>query len=101
MSLIIPSSLACSDRSRSEYLGTYLSTYYGNNERLAEEEFLVEGINDAMEEGPARRRRIDSGVGRRNANIDFGAGVAPRTLEDVVRDFLSIPASLLQYLVGG
>ena len=29
--LIIPSSLACSNRSRSENLGTYLSTYYGNS----------------------------------------------------------------------
>jgi hypothetical protein len=28
--LIIPTSLACSNRSRSEYLGTYLSSYYGN-----------------------------------------------------------------------
>ncbi len=33
--LIIPSSLACTDRSRSEYLGTYLSTYHGNIHYLA------------------------------------------------------------------
>ncbi len=32
------------------------------NERLTEEEFLVEGINDAMEERPARRRRFNSGI---------------------------------------
>lgn len=44
------------------------------NERILEEEFLVEGVDDSMEERPARRRRINSGVRRRNANIDFGAG---------------------------
>ena len=44
------------------------------NERILEEEFLVKGVDDAMEERPARRRQINSGVRRRNANIDFGAG---------------------------
>jgi hypothetical protein len=32
------------------------------NERLDEEFFLVEGIHDAIEERPARRRQMNSGV---------------------------------------
>ena len=44
------------------------------NERLDEEFLLVEGIHDAIEERPARRHRMNNGVQRRNANIDFGAG---------------------------
>ena len=43
-------------------------------ERLDEEFMLVEGIDDAVEERPARRRCTQNGVCRRNANIDFGAG---------------------------
>ena len=44
------------------------------NERLDEEFLLVEGIHDAIEERPARRRQMNNGVRRQNANIDFGAG---------------------------
>ncbi len=43
------------------------------NGRLDEDFLLVEGIHDAIKERPARRRRMNSGVRRRNANIDFGA----------------------------
>ena len=44
------------------------------NERLNEEFLLVEGIDDAIVEHPAHRRRMNNGVRRGNANIDFGAG---------------------------
>jgi hypothetical protein len=43
-------------------------------ERMDEDSLLVEGVNDTANECPARRRRTNSGVRRRNANIDFGAG---------------------------
>ena len=35
---------------------------------------MVEGVDDTAKERPARRHRTNSGVRRRNANIDFGAG---------------------------
>ncbi len=44
------------------------------NARLDEEFLLVEGVDDTVDERPARRRRTQNGVRRRNANIDFGAG---------------------------
>ncbi len=44
-----------------------------NNEKM-EDEFLVEGLDDTVNERPARRRRTNNGVRRRNRNIDFGAG---------------------------
>lgn len=68
---------AGSPRQRQMHMGNFNVEVLGDetmNERLVEEEFLVEGIDDAMEERPARRRRFNSGVRRRNANIDFGAG---------------------------
>ena len=66
-----------SPRMRQRNMGNFNVEVVGDatmNERISEEEFLVEGVDDAMEERPARRRRINSGVRRRNANIDFGAG---------------------------
>jgi hypothetical protein len=44
-----------------------------NNERM-EDEFLVEGLDDTVNERPARRRQTNTGVRCRNRNIDFGAG---------------------------
>ncbi len=44
-----------------------------NNERM-EDEFLVEGLDDTVNERPARRHQINTGVRCRNRNIDFGAG---------------------------
>ncbi len=43
-----------------------------NNERM-EDEFLVEGLDDTMNERPACWRQTNTGVHRRNRNIDFGA----------------------------
>jgi hypothetical protein len=44
-----------------------------NNERM-EDEFLVEGLDDTVNERPARWRQTNNGVRCRNINIDFGAG---------------------------
>lgn len=44
------------------------------NDRIDEDSLLVEGVDDTADVRPARRRRTNSGVRRRNANIDFGAG---------------------------
>jgi hypothetical protein len=44
-----------------------------NNERM-EDEFLVEGLDDTVNERPAHWRRTNTGVRRWNRNIDFGAG---------------------------
>ena len=41
------------------------------NERI-DEELLVEGLDDTANERPARRRRTNNGVRRRNAHMDFG-----------------------------
>jgi hypothetical protein len=43
------------------------------NERM-DDEFLVEGLDDTVDEHPAHRRQTQNGVRRRNTNIDFGAG---------------------------
>jgi hypothetical protein len=43
-----------------------------NNERM-EDEFLVEGLDDTINEPPARWRQTNNGVRHRNRNIDFGA----------------------------
>ncbi len=46
-------------RQRQMHMGNFNVEVLGDetmNERLLEEEFLVEGINDVMEERPARRR---------------------------------------------
>ena len=64
------------------------------NGRLDEDFLLVEGIHDAIEECPARRRWTNSGVQRQNANIDFGAGrndPAAR-FQHVTRAFSSLDA---------
>jgi hypothetical protein len=64
-------------RQRQMHMGNFNVEVLGDetmNERLLEDEFLVEGLDDVMEERPARRRRYNSGVRRRNANIDFGPG---------------------------
>ena len=44
------------------------------NDRNNEDSLLVEGLDDTADERPARCRHTNSGVCRRNANIDFGAG---------------------------
>ncbi len=44
------------------------------NERMDEGFLLVEGLDDTVDEHPARRHRTNNSVRRRNANIDFGAG---------------------------
>ncbi len=64
------------------------------NERLDEEFLLVEGIHDAIEERPACRHRTNSGVRRRNANIDFGAGRndPAAQFQHVTRAFSSLDA---------
>ncbi len=64
------------------------------NKRLDEEFLLVEGIHDAIEERPARWRRTNSGVRRRNANIDFGAGRSDPAarFQHVTRAFSSLDA---------
>ena len=64
-------------RMRQMFVGDVNMEVVGDNEmqeRMNEDSLLVEGANDAANERPARRRRTTSGVRRRNANIDFGAG---------------------------
>ena len=68
---------AGSGRMRQMSVGDYNVEVVGNdamNDRNDEDSLLVEGVDDTAEERPARRRRTNSGVRRRNANIDFGAG---------------------------
>jgi hypothetical protein len=41
------------------------------NDRVDKEFLLVEGVDDTVDECPARWRRTHNGVRRRNANTDF------------------------------
>ena len=43
------------------------------NDRMNEDSLLVEGVDDTADKCPACCRRTNSGMRRRNANIDFGA----------------------------
>ena len=68
---------AGSGRMRQMSVGDYNVEVVGNdamNERVDEESLLVEGVDDTADERPARRRRTNSGVRRRNTHMDFGAG---------------------------
>ena len=68
---------AGSGRMRQMSVGDYNVEVVGNdamNDRNDEDSLLVEGVDDTVEERPARRRCANSRVCRRNANIDFGAG---------------------------
>ena len=44
-----------------------------NDTRMNEDSLLVEGVDDTADKCPACCRRTNSGMRRRNANIDFGA----------------------------
>jgi hypothetical protein len=68
---------ARSARMRQMHIGDVNVEVLGNdtmNNRVDEEFLLVEGVEDTIDEHPARRHRTHNGVRRQNANIDFGAG---------------------------
>ncbi len=63
-------------RQRQMHMGDFNVEVLGDdtmNKRMDEEFLLVEGLDDTVDEHPARRRQTNNGVRRRNAYIDFGA----------------------------
>jgi hypothetical protein len=64
-------------RQRQMHMGDFNVEVLGDdmmNERMDEEFLLVEGLDDAVDEHPARWRWTNKSVRHWNANIDFGAG---------------------------
>ena len=79
-------------------VGDYNVEVVGNdaiNDRNDEDSLLVEGVDDTADERPARRRRTNSGVRRRNANIDFGAGRNDALTHAVAQSFSATPTRSL------
>ena len=77
--------LLCTETSRNLGTGQMRQMHMGDvnmevlgedamNDRLDDQLFLVEGVDDTVEEHPVCQHRMQNAVRRRNANIDFGAG---------------------------
>ncbi len=64
-------------RQRQMHMGDFNVEVLGDdtmNEMMDEEFLLVEGLDDTVDERPARWCQTNNGVRHQNANIDFGAG---------------------------